>query len=131
MKLSSEAKQLAKSLLVFCRVGEGRVDESRVRLVLEKVLKEKPRQYLAVLTRFKKLIALELAKRAVIVQSAMPLESDQQQNVMSFLEGRYGKGLTPSFEVKPELQGGLLIKVGSDVWDGSMKNRLERLKAMC
>jgi F-type H+-transporting ATPase subunit delta len=130
MKLSSESRQLAKSLLSFCRVGEGQVDESRVRLVVEKVLKEKPRQYLAVLTRLKKLIALELAKRAVTVQSAIPLESDQQQNVMNFLEGRYGKGLSASFEVKPQLQGGLLIKVGSDVWDGSIKNRLERLKAM-
>ncbi|MBX7157400.1 MAG: F0F1 ATP synthase subunit delta [Verrucomicrobiae bacterium] len=130
MKLSSESRQLAKSLLTFCRAGEGRVDDSRVRLAVEKILKEKPRQYLAVLTRFKKLIALELAKRAVTVQSAVPLESDQQQNVMNFLEGRYGKGLSAAFEVKPELHGGLLIKVGSDVWDGSIKNRLERLKAM-
>ena len=129
MKLSSESKQLAKSLLNFVRVSEGKVDESRVRLVLGKVLKEKPRQFLAVLMRFKKLIALELAKRSVTVQSAVALQEDERQNVMRFLEGRYGQGLNPSFEVKSELKGGLLIKVGSDVWDGSIRNRLEQLKA--
>ena len=129
MKLSSESRRLAKSLLIFVRIGEGKVDESRVRLVLEKILKEKPRQYLAVLTQFKKLIALELAKRAVTVQSAVHLQDDERQNVMRFLEGRYGHGLNPAFEIKPELKGGLLIKVGSDVWDGSIRNRLEQLKA--
>ena len=129
MKLSSESRQLAKSLLIFVRTGEGKVDESRVRLVVEKILKQKPRQYLAVLTQFKRLIALELAKRAVTVQSAVDLQEDERQNVRRFLEGRYGQGLTPSFEIKPELKGGLLIKVGSDVWDGSVRNRLEQLKA--
>lgn len=129
MKLSSESKQLAKLLLVFVRVGEGKIDESRVRLAVEKVLKEKPRQYLGVLTQFKRLIALELAKLTATVQSATDLQEDEKQNVMRFLEGRYGQGLAPVFEVKPELQGGLLIKVGSDVWDGSIRNRLEQLKA--
>lgn len=129
MKLSSESKQLAKSLLVFVRIEEGKVDESRVRLVLEKILREKPRQYLGVLTQFKKLVALELAKRAVEVKSASALQDDERHKVMHFLEGRYGQGLTPVFAVESELRGGLLIKVGSDVWDGSIKNRLEQLKA--
>jgi len=129
MKLSSESKQLAKSFLNFVRLNEGKVDESRVRLVVEKILKEKPRQFLAVLSRFKKLVALELAKRKVTVQSAVALQEEERSQVMRFLEGRYGQGLTPAFEVKPELRGGLLIKVGSDVWDGSIRNRLEQLKA--
>lgn len=129
MKLSSESRQLAKSLLTFVRVGEGKIDEARVRLVLGKFLQEKPRQYLAVLTQFKKLVELELAKRKAMVQSAMSLQEDERQNVLRFLEGRYGQGLNPAFEIKPELKGGLLIKVGSDVWDGSIRNRLEQLKA--
>ena len=32
-------------------------------------------------------------------------------------------------QTRPELLGGIRVKVGSDVWDGSVKARLESLKA--
>jgi F-type H+-transporting ATPase subunit delta len=37
--------------------------------------------------------------------------------------------LATSFEHKPELIGGMRIKVGSDVYDGSVKARLAALEA--
>jgi F-type H+-transporting ATPase subunit delta len=41
---------------------------------------------------------------------------------------RYGAGLQPSFEVDPALIGGLRIRVGSDVYDGSLRARLAALQ---
>ena len=35
--------------------------------------------------------------------------------------------LTTNFIVNPELLGGMRIRVGSDVWDSSVRNRLQRL----
>ncbi len=32
------------------------------------------------------------------------------------------------FKSNPGLLGGMRVRVGSDVWDGSVKNRLERLR---
>jgi F-type H+-transporting ATPase subunit delta len=39
----------------------------------------------------------------------------------------YGQGLNISFAQNPALLGGLRIKVGSDVYDGSVQSRLENL----
>ena len=43
------------------------------------------------------------------------------------LKKKYGPQISTEFTVVPELLGGMKTRVGSDVWDGSVKNRLERL----
>jgi F-type H+-transporting ATPase subunit delta len=43
------------------------------------------------------------------------------------LARRYGPGLNVSFWVDPSLIGGLRIKVGSDIFDGSVAGRLAEL----
>jgi F-type H+-transporting ATPase subunit delta len=40
---------------------------------------------------------------------------------------QYGPGLTTSFVENPELIGGMRIQVGCDVYDGSVRARLEAL----
>ena len=57
----------------------------------------------------------------------MPLESATQASVTADLKSKYGDDLTFEFAINPELVGGMRVKVGSDVWDGSVKNRIERL----
>jgi F-type H+-transporting ATPase subunit delta len=47
---------------------------------------------------------------------------------MSSLQRKYGTDLTTEFVTTPELLGGLRIRVGSDVWDGSVRQRLQRLQ---
>jgi len=47
--------------------------------------------------------------------------------VTASLTKRYGAGLNISFGVNPELIGGLRVKVGSDVFDGSVRSRLNAL----
>jgi F-type H+-transporting ATPase subunit delta len=49
--------------------------------------------------------------------------------VRANLAQRYGQGLNVTFAVNPSLIGGLRVKVGSDVFDGSVKARLAELEA--
>jgi F-type H+-transporting ATPase subunit delta len=43
------------------------------------------------------------------------------------LEKHFGKPLAQRTEVRSELLGGLKIRVGSDVWDATIRGRLEAL----
>jgi F-type H+-transporting ATPase subunit delta len=43
------------------------------------------------------------------------------------LKARYGDDVTSEFKVVPELLGGMRVRVGSDIWDGSVKTRLDQL----
>jgi F-type H+-transporting ATPase subunit delta len=73
------------------------------------------------------LIRLELDKRHAVIESATELSPDTSEHVLRDLKTKYGEGLTTDFRVNPDLIGGLRIRVGSDVWDGSVQGRLDRL----
>jgi F-type H+-transporting ATPase subunit delta len=128
MKITKQARRDAKQLFHTCKVG-GLLDETRVRQVVGAVIAQKPRGYVGILTHFQRLVKLDLDRRAARVESAVPVSEALQQSVKANLALRYGSGLDVSFVVNPALIGGLRVKVGSDVFDGSVKARLSELEA--
>jgi F-type H+-transporting ATPase subunit delta len=126
MKIDSHARQSAKKFIRACLRPDGSIDENGVREIVQLLVTQKPRNHLAILHRLRKLIELAVEERAVRVESATPL-SDQGASVFANLEQRYGPASRNVYEVNPGLLGGLRIRRGSTVWDGSLSTRLERL----
>jgi F-type H+-transporting ATPase subunit delta len=127
MKLSKQTRREAKALFRAC-LANGALDENRVRQAVAKVIEAKPRGYVAILSHFERLVKLDLERRTATVESALPLAPEIQSGVSEKLTRLYGRGLNISFAHNPALIGGLRIKVGSDVYDGSVKARLEQLQ---
>jgi F-type H+-transporting ATPase subunit delta len=127
MKIPKQARREAKELFRSCLV-DGLLDESRVRLVVQRVVAAKPRGYLAILSRFQRLVKLDLERRTARVESAAPLAADLQNALLASLGRVYGAGLNITFAPDPSLIGGMRIRVGSDVYDGSIKARLRALQ---
>ena len=126
MKVSKQARREAKELFRDCIVT-GVLDENRIRNVVSKVAQLKPRGYIGILSHFQRLVKLEVERRTAKVESAAPLSPEVQADVKNKLGKLYGQGLNISFAQNPSLLGGLRIKVGSDVYDGSVQARLENL----
>jgi F-type H+-transporting ATPase subunit delta len=127
MKISKQSRRDAKTLFNVCRV-DGVLDENRVRQTVGLVIEKKPRGYVGTLHQFKRLVKLDLDRRTARVENAVETTPAQMDSIKSNLERQYGTGLNISFWVNPELIGGLRIKVGSDVHDGSVAGRLAALK---
>lgn len=127
MIIPKYAKRGAKELFRSCQ-ADGLLDEKRVRQAVQQVLAAKPRRYLAILSHFQRLVKLDLARRAATVESTTPLAADLQARIRTGLDRLYGAGLQLTFAQNPALLGGLRIKVGSDVYDGSIKARLAALE---
>ena len=127
MKISKQARREAKELFRSCLV-DGLLDEGRVQQAVQKVLAAKPRGYLAVLSRFQHLVKLDIERRTARVESAGPLAPDLQNSLQASLLRLYGPGLNISFAQDQSLIGGMKIKVGSDVYDGSIHARLAALE---
>lgn len=128
MKISKQARRDAKQLFRSTFI-DGLLDENRARQAVRHVLETKPRGYLAVLTHFERLLKLDLERRAARVESAVALPQEVQAAVKQRLTQTYGPGLNISFAENPALIGGMRIKVGSDVYDGSVRARLAALEA--
>lgn len=126
MKVSKQARVEARRLFRECVVN-GKLDEARVREVVRLVAEQKPRGYLGILTQFEKLVKLEEARRTATIESATPLSPDYQSKVQADLTKVYGDGLIFNYKQNAALLGGLRIKVGGDVYDGSVEGRLAAL----
>jgi len=126
MKISKQAKRDAKELFRDCIVN-GVLDENRVRQIVGKVAELKQRGFTMILSHFHRLVKLEIERRTAKVESAAALTPELQSQVKNKLNQIYGQGLNISFAQNSALLGGLRIKVGSDVYDGSVQSRLESL----
>ena len=126
MKISKQARRDAKQLFNVCKVA-GVLDENRVRQSVAAVVAKKPRGYVGILSQFQRLVKLDIERRSARVESAVAASDALQQSVKANLAQRYGQGLNVTFAVNPALIGGLRVKVGSDVFDGSVKARLDAL----
>ena len=127
MKISKQARRDGKSLFRACFVN-GQLDEARVRAAVAKVVEVKPRGYVGVLNQFQRLLKLHVESRQVRVENAVETSPDQMRGIEAGLARRYGPGLDIKYWINPALLGGLKIRVGSDVYDGSIQARLAALK---
>jgi len=58
------------------------------------------------------------------IQSAEALRPEQQDALIRRISEMTGKNVRPSYAVNPELVGGVVVNVGSKVYDGSVRGQL-------
>ena len=127
MKISKLALREARQLFRSCFVNE-LLDENRVRQLIALLTEKKPRGYVEILSRLHRLVKLEIARRNVRVENAVETSPAQMETIRLSLEKQYGAGLDLQYSINPRLIGGMRIQVGSDLYDGSVKTRLEKLE---
>ena len=127
MRIHKKAKRDARQLFRYCLVN-GLLDENRVRDVVQHVVAAGHRDCPAILSHFRRLVKLDLARHTATVESAAPLPTDLQAAIEAGLGRRYGPGLSTAFAHRPALIGGMRIQVGSDVYDGSVRAGLAALE---
>lgn len=76
---------------------------------------------------------LDLANEArgiveVEVRSAVPLPDDTARSLEEKLVVQLGKRVKFQTQVAPDLMGGLVVRVGDELMDGSVKTRLQRMR---
>ena len=126
MKGSKQSRRDAKQLFQSCQV-DGALDEARVRQAVTLLIEKKPRGYFGTLQELQRLVKLDVNNRSARVESAVALSEAQQQEVRASLGRLKGADVEVEFAENAELIGGMRVKLGDDVYDGSVKTRLSRL----
>lgn len=126
MKISKSAAHTARRIFGLCST-EGCLDEQKLRMAMEKILAVKPRDYRGILGGLARLVRREQARSQVVVESARFLDPATEQRIRESLTAKYGPGLNFEFRTNPDLLGGIKVRVGDDVIDGSVQARLNRL----
>jgi F-type H+-transporting ATPase subunit delta len=128
MATNKRVRKTARQFYRFCVVN-GALDEQRVRQVVERVIRSRRRGVLAMLHQFLRLVRLDRERHSARVQSATPLPDAMRAEIVAGVGKLYGPGIETSFAEQPALIGGVRLQVGSDVYDGSVRAKLDAIEA--
>jgi F-type H+-transporting ATPase subunit delta len=127
MQIPKEARRKARELFDAALDSSGRPDVSRTLALADLLLKAAPRHALQILKEFSRLIRLETDKHHAVIQSAVPLDEASHRAIALSLKQRDGGEITLETKVDAALIGGVRIRLGSQVWDASVRSRLQAL----
>ena len=120
-----------------------RADQARVMNVLAEKLELAPltKNFVGLLASNRRLLALrpiienyvtlrsrERGEILAEVISPVELTSVQQTTLAEILKGAIGKEIAIKFQIDASLLGGLIVKVGSLMVDGSLRNKLQHMQ---
>jgi F-type H+-transporting ATPase subunit delta len=78
--------------------------------------------------RFNAVLEVRAGLVTAEVTTAQPLAAAQQTALQTRLQQLTGKRVNLNFKIDPEIIGGVVTRIGSTVYDGSVKNQLQKLK---
>lgn len=121
--LPAEKKNLLKALFA------DKVSAETLKFLSLVVDKRRENYIAGISAEFTALANAARGKVAAEVISAAELDQEQKQDLIKVASRMAGKEVETTFAVDPALIGGVVVKIGSKVIDGSIKTRLATLKS--
>jgi F-type H+-transporting ATPase subunit delta len=81
-----------------------------------------------IVTELRRLIEQSEGIERVEISVPMPLSGAQRDLLQSALEGQTGKKVVLEEKVEPDVLGGMVVKVGSTVYDGSARTQIQQIR---
>jgi F-type H+-transporting ATPase subunit delta len=108
---------------------DGLLDESRARMVVNRVLTSGRHNSVGVLGHFQRLVRLDRENHTAHVESAVSLPADLRAQLEADITRWFGRGVDAEFTENSDLIAGVRMRVGSHVYDGTVRGRLAAIEA--
>jgi F-type H+-transporting ATPase subunit delta len=128
MRTTKRNKREARRLYRLC-LADGLLDESLARFVVQRTIESGRHDVLGVLGHFQRLIRLDRDRHTAHVESAVPLPADVRAQLEADITQWFGRGVDAEFTENSNLIGGVRMRVGSHIYDGSVRGRLAAIEA--
>ena len=102
----------------------GKANPSAVRMIQRVVANPRGTSVLHGVERLSAIAAAHRHRLTALVTAVVPLTEAQRERLTEILTRGYGKQIRLNVELDPELIGGLTIRIGDDIIDGSLAGRL-------
>jgi F-type H+-transporting ATPase subunit delta len=122
-RVSPEAKKDALRAAL-----QGQAPELFLRFVQVVVDKRRQGSFGQIARAYQTLIDEAMGRTRAHVTLSHPPDAALQADIQRALETRLGRTVVPTFVVDPQLLGGLVVRVGEEVLDGSVRSRAAGLR---
>lgn len=126
MRGSKQIQQLARQFFQLSLV-DGALSAEHVAGVLAYLEKHPPKNLLAVLKAYRKLVAAEVARGVALVEHAGPVSDHVLSSIAGAMSQRYRRPVTARTKANPALLAGLRVRIGDDVFESSVASQLGEL----
>jgi F-type H+-transporting ATPase subunit delta len=126
--LSDDARPVASRAELLERLVSGKVTAVTMDLLRQAVRLRRNRALDAVVNDLAELAAARRERSVARVTAAAPLTAEQEQRLAEALSRIYGRDVSVQVELDPDQLGGLVIRVGDEVIDGSIATKLAQAR---
>lgn len=113
---------------VLREVLEGKIPERLLRFLHVVVDKRRQRVLPDISTEFSKLVDEKFGRLQVDVTTAEEPDAKAKANINKHLNTLFGMEVLPRFRTDPRIIGGVVVRVGDRIMDGSIRHRLQGLR---
>ena len=127
MRTTKRHKREARRLYRLCLV-DGLLDESLARFVVQRTLDSGRHDGVGILGHFQRLVRLDRDRHTAHIESAVLLPADLRAQFEADVTRWFGRGVDAEFTENSDLIGGVRMRVGSHIYDGSVRGRLAAIE---
>lgn len=121
---TSKKKELFKTIFA------GKVEEELLSFLLLLIEKDRIFQLNEILDQMKK-IYLEKHETVIAqVKTVVPLDEVEKQQLVDKLQKKYGKTVLLNEEIDKSIIGGVYLRIGNDIIDGTIKSKFEEIRTL-
>ena len=106
---------------------EGKINNLTLQFVYLLVKKRRESILPSIIEQFNILYDILKNRIQVDIVSAVELSEDIKTNIIAKISDLTKKQVVPAYKVKPEIKGGIEIKINDWVFDATLKNTLEKM----
>lgn len=99
-----------------------------VNFVLVTIDKRRQRLIRSISQQYHALLDAHLGREHVQVTVARPVDDETKAVITEKLSAALGKEAIPHIRVQPEIVGGLVVRTGDTIYDGSVRRRLDGMR---
>lgn len=110
------------------KVFDDKLPKNIVNFILVTIDKRRQRILPEITTQYQLLLDERLGREHVQVAVARPVDDGTRDMIADKLSTILGKKAIPHIRVRPEIIGGLVVRTGDTIYDGSVRRRLDGMR---
>ncbi|MGY0374365.1 F0F1 ATP synthase subunit delta [Clostridium sp. JNZ J1-5] len=118
----------SKKKKIFEEVFKGKIDDDLLSFLLLLIQKDRILYLEEKLKEMKKIHLEKQNIKEATVKTVIPLNEEERSALIKKLENKYKKNILLKEEIDKNLIGGIYIRVGDDVIDGTIKAKFDEIK---